>query len=40
MPNKKWHWNDITDALLRRLYDPTVRGRSQEIAARLKKEVA
>jgi len=36
MPNKKWYWNDITDGLLRRLYDPTVRGRSQEIAARLK----
>lgn len=36
MPNKKWFWNDITDGLLRRLYDPTVRGRSQEIAARLK----
>ena len=36
MPEKKWFWNDITDGLLRRLYDPTVRGRSQEIAARLK----
>ena len=36
MPKKKWFWNDITDGLLRRLYDPTVRGRSQEIAARLK----
>jgi len=36
MPNKKWFWNDIADGLLHRLYDPTVRGRSQEIAARLK----
>ncbi len=36
MPNKKWFWNDITDGLLRRMYDPTVRGRSREIAARLK----
>ena len=36
MPKKKWYWNDITDGLLRRLYDPAVRGRSQEIAARLK----
>ena len=35
MPKKKWFWNDIADGLLRRLYDPTVRGRSQEIAARL-----
>jgi hypothetical protein len=36
MPNKKWFWNDIMDGLLRRMYDPTVRGRSQEIAVRLK----
>lgn len=36
MPTKKWFWNDIMDGLLRRLYDPTVRGRSQEIARRLK----
>lgn len=36
MPDKKWFLNDIADGLLRRLYDPTVRGRSQEIAARLK----
>lgn len=36
MPEKKWFWNDIADGLLHRLYDPTVRGRSQEIAARLK----
>ena len=36
MPQKKWFSNDITDGFLRRLYDPTVRGRSQEIAARLK----
>ena len=36
MPKKKWFWTDITDGLLRRLYDPTVRGRSQEIAARLR----
>jgi len=36
MPEKKWFWNDITDGLLRRMYDPTVRGRSQEIADRLR----
>ncbi|MCJ7510375.1 MAG: hypothetical protein MUP14_05770 [Dehalococcoidia bacterium] len=39
MPQKKWFWNDITDATLRSAsggYDPTVRGRSQEIADRLK----
>jgi len=36
MPKKKWFWNDITDATLRRMYDPTVRGRPQEIADRLK----
>ncbi|MDP2856551.1 MAG: hypothetical protein Q8P50_01060 [Bacillota bacterium] len=36
MPKKKWFWNDITDGTLRRMYDPTVRGRSQEIADRLK----
>jgi hypothetical protein len=30
MPKKKWFWNDITDGLLRRLYDPTVKGRSRE----------
>ncbi len=36
MPTKKWVWNEIADDLLRRLYDPTVRGRSQEIADRLK----
>ena len=36
MPQKKWFSNDITDGFLRRLYDPTVRGRSQEIAVRLK----
>jgi hypothetical protein len=38
MPQKKWFWNDITDAVLRSAsggYDPTVRGRSQEIADRL-----
>lgn len=36
MPEKKWHWTEAMDAFLRRQYDPTVRGRSQEIAARLK----
>jgi len=39
MPKKKWFWNDITDATLRSAsggYDPTVRGRSQEIADQLK----
>jgi hypothetical protein len=38
MPKKKWFWNDITDAALRSAsggYDPTVRGRSQELADRL-----
>jgi len=38
MPKKKWFWNDITDAALRSApsgYDPTVRGRSQELAERL-----
>src|SRR3990170_4353568 len=35
MPDKKWFWNDIADGLLRRLYDPMVKGRSQEIAVRL-----
>ncbi len=36
MPKKKWFWDDITDGLLRRMYEPTVGGRSQAIAARLK----
>jgi hypothetical protein len=39
MPKKKWFWNDISDATLMSAsggYDPTVRGRSQEIADRLK----
>ncbi len=36
MPQKKWFWNDIMDGLLRRMYDPTVKGRSQEIARRLR----
>ncbi len=36
MPKKKWFWNDITDGLLRRMYDPTVKGRCQQIADRLK----
>src|SRR5712692_6454504 len=34
MPKKKWFWNDGSDALLKRLYDPVARGRSQEIARR------
>lgn len=36
MPNKKWFWNDVSDGLLRRLYDPTTPGRSQMLADRLK----
>jgi hypothetical protein len=36
VPKKKWFWNDIADGLLRRMYDPTVKGRSQEIAAQLR----
>lgn len=36
MPNKKWFWTEAMDALLRRMYDPTVKGRSQEIAYRLR----
>jgi len=36
VPKKKWFWNDIADGLLRHMYDPTVKGRSQEIAARLR----
>lgn len=36
MPKKKWFWNDIADGVLRRMYDPTVKGRCQEIANRLK----
>lgn len=35
MPEKKWFWNDMSDGLLRRLYDPTVKGRSQQLATRL-----
>ncbi len=35
MPRKIWFWNEIADDLLRRMYDPMVRGRSQEIADRL-----
>ena len=36
MPKKKWFWNDLSDALLRRTYDPTVAGRSQMLADRLR----
>lgn len=36
MPNKKWFWTEAMDAFLRRTYDPAVKGRSQEIAARLR----
>ncbi len=35
MPKKKWFWNDISDGLLKRMYDPTVPGRSQLLADRL-----
>ncbi|SRR6266545_6126256 len=36
MPKKKWFWNDLSDALLRRTYDPTVPGRSNMLANRLR----
>jgi hypothetical protein len=36
MPEKKWFWTEAMDACLVRTYDPTVRGRSQEIARRLR----
>ena len=36
MPGKKWHWSEAMDATLCKMYDPTVRGRSQEIADRLR----
>jgi len=35
MPNKKWYWTKAMDAFLRHMYDPTVPGRSQELARRL-----
>lgn len=35
MPEKRWLWTEAMDAFLRRTYDPTVRGRSEEIARRL-----
>ena len=37
MPSKKWTWNDAEDAFLRRMYDSAIRGRSQEIANRLRR---
>jgi len=37
MPGKKWTWNDAEDAFLRRMYDPAISGRSQEIANRLRR---
>src|SRR6266542_5354612 len=36
MPKKKWFLNDLSDALLRRTYDPTVPGRSKMLANRLR----
>jgi len=36
MPKKKWFWNELSDALLKKLYDPTVPGRSQMLADRLR----
>jgi hypothetical protein len=36
MPKKKWFWTEAMDALLRRMYDPSVKGRPQEIAYRLR----
>ena len=29
MPEKKWFWTEAMDAFLRRVYDPTVKGRSE-----------
>lgn len=37
MPGKKWTWNDAEDAFLRRMYDAAIRGRSHEIATRLRR---
>ena len=36
MPERKWTWNDAEDAFLRRMYDPAIRGRAEEIARRLR----
>jgi hypothetical protein len=36
MPNKKWRWTESMDVFLHHTYDPTLPGRSQEIARRLK----
>ncbi len=36
MPEKKWFCTEAMDAFLRRTYDPTVKGRSQENARRLR----
>lgn len=36
MPEKKWFWTEAMDALLRRMYDPAVIGRAQEIAQGLR----
>jgi hypothetical protein len=32
MPNKEWRWTEAMDALLRHTHDPTLPGRSQELA--------
>lgn len=36
MAEKKWFWDETRDNLLRRSYDPAVKGRSQAIANRLR----
>jgi hypothetical protein len=36
MAEKKWFWDESRDNLLRRNYDPAVKGRSQAIANRLR----
>jgi hypothetical protein len=37
MPAKKWVWSEAEDDFLRRNYDPTIGGRSQAIANKLKR---
>ena len=32
MPPKRWHWNADQDRFLAKHYDPTIRGRSEQIA--------
>ena len=35
MPKKKWYWSEATDVFLRHMYDPTIKGRSRDLAHRL-----